>query len=165
MSSRAVRSVLTFLCLCVTPLPCAIPPRDLAHPILFRQHAEIYTDPHQNLPFGTGPDRSKFSPRKVCEISPHAWFGSVTMPRPKGQQTARAARDNGEGCQGRGRARCSGEGAKGEERPREGPASLHKGCDAQVRARQDTKQKTRGPLATRPVTRPPRSRPSRPARR
>ena len=160
MSSRAVRSVLTFLCLCVTPLPCAIPPRDLAHPILFRQHAEIYTDPQAEFAFRHGTEA-----RKVCEISPHAWFGSVTMPRPKGQQTARAARDNGEGCQGRGRARCSGEGAKGEERPREGPASLHKGCDAQVRARQDTKQKTRGPLATRPVTRPPRSRPSRPARR
>ena len=165
MSSRAVRSVLTFLCLCVTPL--AQYHREISRTrssfASTRKSTRIH--PHQNLPFGTGPDRSKFSPRKVCEISPHAWFGSVTMPRPKGQQTARAARDNGEGCQGRGRARCSGEGAKGEERPREGPASLHKGCDAQVRARQDTKQKTRGPLATRPVTRPPRSRPSRPARR
>lgn len=164
MSSRAVRSVLTFLCLCVTPL--AQYHREISRTRSSFASTRKSTRIHIRICHSArDPDRSKFSPRKVCEISPHAWFGSVTMPRPKGQQTARAARDNGEGCQGRGRARCSGEGAKGEKRPREGPASLHKGCDAQVRARQDTKQKTRGPLATRPVTRPPRSRPSRPARR
>ena len=159
MSSRKVRSVLTFLCLlCVTPARCALTPRDLAHP--------IHCSPARGNLHGSStsefPRHGNRGPKSL-EISPNARFGSVTMPRPKGQQTARAARDNGEGRQGR--ARCSGEGAKGEERPREGPASLHKGCDAQVRARQDAKQKTRGPLATRPVTRPPRSRPSRPARR